>query len=62
MKEFTIAIEEMTVQEFKVIADSEEEAIELAEKKYKDGEFVLESGEVHFKQMTVLNTCKEMTA
>ena len=56
MKEFTIAIEEMTVQEFKVIADSEEEAIELAEKKYKDGEFVLESGEVHFKQMTVLNT------
>lgn len=32
MKEFTITIEELVAQKFKVIADSVNEAIELAEK------------------------------
>ncbi len=59
MKEFTITIEELVAQKFKVIADSVNEAIELAEKKYKDGVFVLESGEVQFKQMAVVDPCEE---
>lgn len=59
MKEFTITIEELAAQKFKVIADSVDEAIELAEKKYKDGVFVLESGEVQFKQMAVVDPCEE---
>ena len=61
MKEFTIAIEEMAVQEFTVIADNAEDAMELAEKKYKNGEFTLESGEGQFKQIAVIDPCEEMT-
>ena len=59
MKEFTITIEELAAQKFKVIADSVDEAIELDEKIYKDGVFVLESGEVQFKQMAVVDPCEE---
>ncbi len=59
MKEFTIAVEETLVQEFKVMADSTEDAINITEKKYKDGELVLESGEVQFRHMAVLSPCEE---
>ena len=42
---FTITIEEHIVQDFCVEADDMETAMELAEQKYKDGEFVVENGE-----------------
>lgn len=61
MKEFTISIEELIVQEFKVMADNVEKAMETAEKNYRNGKFVLESGEVQFKQMAVVNPCEEVT-
>lgn len=54
MREFTIAIEETLVKEFKVMADSAEAAIALAEGKYKTGEFALEPGEVQHRQMAVI--------
>ena len=51
MKKFIIAIEETVVQEFEVMAGDSIEALEIAEKKYHKGEFVLEPGEVQFRQM-----------
>ena len=55
MKKYSIAIEETVVTEFQVIAKSEDEALEIAQKKYADGEFVLAPGEVQYKQMAVTN-------
>lgn len=51
MKKFKITIEEMVSQVFEVKANSLEEAMEIAEEKYNDGEFVLEPGELVCKQM-----------
>lgn len=51
MKKFIIAIEETVVQEFEVMAEDSIEALEIAEEKYHKGEFVLEPGEVQFRQM-----------
>ena len=41
MKKYTIAIEETVVDEFEVIAESEEEAIEIIQTKYKTKEFIV---------------------
>ena len=51
MKDFTITIEEHVCKDFKVKANSIEEAMSIAEEKYKKGEFVLEPGEVQAKLM-----------
>ena len=51
MKKFTVVIEETVVNEFEVIAESEEEALEIASQKYRNCEFVLEPGEVQYVQM-----------
>ena len=51
MKKFIIAIEETVMQEFEVMAEDGIEAMEIAEQKYRKGEFVLEPGEVQFRQM-----------
>ncbi len=51
MKKFIIAIEETVVQEFEVMADDSVQALEIAEEKYRKGKFVLEPGEVQFRQM-----------
>lgn len=53
MKKIEITIEETYVQSFDIMANSEEEAMELAEKMYKKGELVLEKGEVQHRQMAV---------
>ncbi len=53
-KRFTIAIEETCVEEFEVMAESQEEAIEIAEKRYRNGDIVLEPGEVRFRQMAIV--------
>lgn len=55
MMKFTIAIEETIAGKFKVEANDVDEALEMAEKKYKNGEFVLCPGEVQFKQMSILH-------
>ena len=51
-KKFVVDIEEMIVQSFEVEAESMEEAMEIAEEKYWNGEFVLESdADVAARQM-----------
>lgn len=61
MKKYTIAIEETVVKEFEVYAGDSEEAMKIAEKKYKNGEFILNPGEVQFKQMCILKPENEVT-
>ena len=48
MKKYAIAIEETVVKEFEVYAGDSEEAMEIAEKKYKNGEFILDPGDIQF--------------
>ena len=56
LEEFVIDIEEMVVSSFKVKATSMEEAMEIAEEKYWNGEFVLESdADVAARQMRASN-------
>ena len=52
---FIITIEEMVTEDFEVFAETEEEAIEIATKKYDSGEFVLEPGNLVSKQMKAHN-------
>lgn len=58
---FRIAIEETLVQEFDIEAEDAGEAMELAEAKYKSGELVLTSAEVHHKQMAIVAPDNEAT-
>lgn len=53
MKKFIIAIEEMSVKEFEIVANDDAEAIKVAQEKYKKGEIVLDPGEVQFKQICI---------
>lgn len=53
MEKFTILIEETVVDKFEVEASDVDDAMKIAKKKYHDGELVLESGEVQFKQMAI---------
>ena len=49
----TVTIEEHISQEFEVEADTLEEAMEIAERKYYDGEFILDNANVNAKLMMV---------
>ena len=46
MAEYVVTIEETVVQEYKIAAKSAEDALKEAAEKYKEGETVLDSGEV----------------
>ncbi len=50
---FIVTIEEMVSEDFEVEAESAEEAMYIAEEKYKKCEFVLEPGNLTFKQMAI---------
>ena len=54
-EEFVIDIEEMVVSSFRVKAASMEEAMEIAEEKYWNGEFVVCPGDVAARQMRASN-------
>lgn len=56
MKTVRVAIEELCVQEFDIIVadDDMEDAIDTAIKKYKNGELVLEPGEVQSRQISIV--------
>lgn len=58
---FVIAIEETIAQEFEIIADSAEKAMDLAKEQYRKGILVLSSGEVQFRQMAIVRPEKEAT-
>lgn len=51
MKKFYILIEEHTVEKFKIEAEDMDEAFKIAEKKYYNGEIVLELGNVSHRLM-----------
>lgn len=51
MKKIKVTIEEHVSQTFEVEANDIEEAMEIAEEKYNNGEFVLEPGELTAKLM-----------
>ena len=61
MTKYTIAIEETIVNEFEVLAENTAVAMRIAEKKYKEGDFILNPGEVQFTQMSVVNPSDETT-
>jgi hypothetical protein len=52
---FNITIEEVVSSDFKIEANTYEEAIKLAKEKYNKGELVLEPGNVNSKQLGILN-------
>jgi hypothetical protein len=56
IKKFVVAIEEMVSQEFEIFAKNDEEAMQIAEEKYKNGELVLSPGNLVCKQISVRNT------
>lgn len=61
MRKFIVGIEETIVQEFEVIADTTEEAIEITEEQYRKGIFVLSPGETQFRQMAIVKPKNEVT-
>ena len=56
MSEYQIIIEETVVDDFTVEASSPDEARTIAERKYKLGEFVIETGEVQTRRIAVNGT------
>lgn len=59
MKEYKVIIEETISGEFMVVAESEEDARKIAEKRYQDGEFVLSPGNLVSKKMAVVSEKEE---
>ncbi len=51
---YRVCIEELLSQEFEIVADSYEAALEKAREGYRAGELVLEAGEVSQVQMRVV--------
>lgn len=62
MKTYTIGIEEVVSGVFTVEAEEADSALDIAIAKYKNGEFVLESGQVHTRNIAVLEPEKEQTS
>ncbi len=58
---YTITIEEAVAKDFEIEASSADEAYEIAERKYKSGEFVLDPGECQFRQIAITKPSKECT-
>ena len=58
---YTITIEETCAKDFEIDANSAEGAYELAERKYKAGELVLDPGECQFKQIAITKPSAEST-
>ena len=58
---YTITIEETNAKNFEIEAESAEEAYEIAERKYKSGEFVLDPGECQFRQIAITKPNNEAT-
>lgn len=52
---YTVTIEEVVSQDFEVKADSIQEALRIAERKYKKGDFVLSPGNLVYKQISARN-------
>ena len=58
---YKVLIEESVVDEFEVEASSDEEAMDIAIKNYKQGVFVLEPGEITHKQISFIDENDQST-
>ena len=58
---YTITIEETVAKDFEVEASSANEAYEIAEQKYKSGEFILDPGDCQFRQIAITAPSDEVT-
>ena len=56
MKDYKVCIEETVTSEFYITANSEKDALIIAEEKYKKGEFILAPGEVQCRKIAVLSS------
>lgn len=61
MKKYTITIEEMISKDFEIEANTAEEAMALAEYRYRAGEYVLAPGNLVAKQMAISSPNNEPT-
>ena len=55
MELFRVAIEETVIDEFLIEATDKNEAIDIAIRKYREGDFVLEPGNLISKQIAVVD-------
>ena len=55
MELFRVAIEETVIDEFLIEADDRDEALDIAIQKYKEGELVLEPGNLISNQIAAVN-------
>ncbi len=62
MQEFQITIEETVTGSFKVVANTNKEAIKIAIEKYKNGEFVNEPGEIEERRIASLDVTGHLNA
>lgn len=60
-QEFTVIIEETVSEEFEVCAENRKEAIKKATENYKTGKFLLEPGNIIFRQMAIINSSENDT-
>ena len=58
---YTITIEETVAKDFEIEARDADEAYEIAERKYKSGDFVLDPGGCQFKQIAITKPSNECT-
>lgn len=58
---YTITIEETVTKDFEIEVSDADEAYEIAEQKYKSGEFILDSGECQFRQIAITKPSNEAT-
>ena len=58
---YIVTIEETCAKDFLIEATSKEEALDIAERKYKTGEYTLDPGECQFKQMAITGPNDEQT-
>ncbi len=50
---YIVSIEETISEDFEVYAETREDALEIAAKRYKNCEFVLDPGNLIYKQMAI---------
>lgn len=59
MKRFIVTVEETISEDFEVYAENENEAFEITKINYRNGTFVLQPGNVTFRQMTLMDEKEE---
>ena len=61
MEKYTIAIEEIRVKEFEILANDSKDAMNIAEDQYNKGLLIVSKEEPIFKQMSIVEPEDEET-